>query len=133
MDRHDGLARCSGSTQYAVVTSFGTIGVAFAIVTRMMGLVLSDQRGVAWSIIEHSVQLADAFHSSADQFEPKKGDFRIVYSSESSHYFLWQARINYLAFLKTKPKGGAHTRLYTRLAWPSPTRRKCAATCWERT
>jgi hypothetical protein len=56
---------------------------------------------------------SSAFHSSDKKFEPKVGKYRIVYSCESSHYFLWQARINYLAFTKTKQNGGAHTRLMT--------------------
>lgn len=41
------------------------------------------------------------------------GDYRIVYSAESSKYMGYQARCNYWGFLQSKQKNAAHTRLVT--------------------
>jgi len=41
------------------------------------------------------------------------GDYRVVYSAESSKYMGYQARCNYWGFLQSKQKNAAHTRLVT--------------------
>jgi len=41
------------------------------------------------------------------------GDYRVVYSGESSKYMGYQARANYWGFLKSGQKNGAHARLVT--------------------